>query len=229
MSDRRLRRLGGASGIAGPLALTIYFTAPAVTGWPYAGASPDQLIQYATSHQSLFFAGAWFQATGAMLSVLFFLVLIELAGARSRLSGSVAIVGSALLLAVVVVEAALLVAVPMGAANHDAATVATTFALSNGVFVRVFPLAPAPLLFAGVGAALIGGTLLHRWFAWSAFAVAALFELAGIAAIFSAVGLYFAIAMSILQEFWILAAAIATLLSTRDQRSTYPDTTRSGT
>jgi hypothetical protein len=45
---------------------------------------------------------------------------------------------------VVVIEAALLEAVPMAAANGDQAIVATAFALSNGVFARIFPLAPAP-------------------------------------------------------------------------------------
>src|SRR5438552_8416559 len=143
------RRLGIACGVAGPILLAIYFAAPALAKWPYAGASPDDLVAYGNTHRVLFYAGGWFQATGAALSILFFLVLLQLSGARGRLSGLVTVVGCALLLSVVVVEAGLLEAVPMAAAAGDKATVATTFALSNGVFVRIFPLAPAPLLFAG--------------------------------------------------------------------------------
>ncbi len=207
-SPERLRRLGAACGIVGPVLLVIYFAVPAMTGWPYAGASPDRLVTYANSHQLLFYAGGWLQATGALLSILFFLVLLRLSGTSARLSGLVLIVGCALLLAVVLIEAALLEAVPMAAAAGDRATVATTFALSNGVFARIFPLAPAPLLFAGVGYAL-EPTVLRPGFARSARMVAVLFVIAGIAAIFATVGLIFAIIMSVVQAIWILTAGIA--------------------
>jgi hypothetical protein len=212
-AELRLRRWGAACGIAGPIALTIYFASPALTGWPFAGAPPDQLIRYAGSHQVLFYAGAWLQATGAFLSVLFFLALLQLSGKRDSFFGLIAIVSAFLLLAVVLAEAAFLVAVPAGAAAGDAATVATTFALSNGVFVRVFPLAPAPALFGATAAVLVNGAVIRRPFAWAALAIAVLFELAGIAAIFSTTGLIFAIVMSIVQEIWIIAAAIALLTS----------------
>jgi hypothetical protein len=85
--------------------------------------------------------------------------------------------------------------------------------LSNGVFVRVFPLAPAPALFGATAAVLVNGAVIRRPFAWAALAIAVLFELAGIAAIFSTIGLIFAIVMSIVQEIWIIAAAIALLTS----------------
>lgn len=215
MTERSLRQLGAVCGIAGPLLLTIYFAAPAFVGWPYAGAPADQLVEYAKTHAVLFYAGAWFQTTGALLSAAFFLVLVQLAGAQQHLAGLITIVALALLLAVIVIEAALLVAVPMAAASGDTATVATTFALSNGVFVRVFPLAPAPSVFGGAAAVLLRGGVLSRGFAWTALAIAALFELAGIGAIFSTAGFILAIVMSIAQEIWILAAAAVLGLSPR--------------
>jgi hypothetical protein len=57
-TERSLRLLAVVWGVAGPVALTVYFAAPAFTNWPYAGASPTQLTSYAVGHQSLFFAGA---------------------------------------------------------------------------------------------------------------------------------------------------------------------------
>jgi hypothetical protein len=113
------------------------------------------------------------------------------------------------LLSVVVIEAALLEEVPLAAANADQATVATSFALSNGVFTRIFPLAPAPLVFAGTGLALAGTTVLPRVFSRTALLIAGLFLLAGIAAVFGTAGLIFAIVMSVAEAVWILAAAIA--------------------
>lgn len=205
----RLRRVGAAAGIVGPILLVVYFAVPALSGWPYAGASAQVLADYAGSHRLLFYAGGWIQVTGALLSIVFFLVLVQLSGARDRLAGAAALVGCALLLAVVVIEAALLEAVPVAAAAGDHATVATAFALSNGVFARVFPLAPAPLLFAATGAALLPSAVLPRIFGHSALVVAALFVLAGIAAIFGTPGLVFAVVMSVVQALWILTAAIA--------------------
>ncbi|MEV0401972.1 hypothetical protein [Actinoallomurus sp. NPDC050550] len=217
MSVDRLRLLGSLAGIAGPVLLVIYFAAPAVTGWPYAGASPDKLLRYASSHSLLFYAGGWLQATGALLSIVFFLALLKLSETAARMSGIATIVGCALLLSVVVIEAALLEAVPMAASAGDRATVATTFALSNGVFARIFPLAPAPLLFAGIGFAL-EPAVLRPGFARSARVVAVLFVIAGIAAVFGTPGLIFAIVMSVVQAIWILTAAVALNLSWRRVR-----------
>jgi len=208
MTDQSLRKFGMVCGIIGPLLLTMYFAIPAFVSWPSADASTDQLVQYAKTHDVLFYLGAWLQCTGALLSIVFILVLVQLGGAQRELAGLITIVAVALLLTVVVIEAAMLVAVPFGAANNDAATVATTFALSNGVFVRVFPLAPAPAVFAGIAAGLFRSRLLPLGFAWTALVIAALFELAGIAAIFSTAGLIVAIVMSIAQELWFIAAAV---------------------
>ena len=206
---RRLRLLGALAGIVGPVLLVAYFTVPALVGWPYAGTSPGKLIAYATTHRLLFYGGGWLQATGALLSIVFFLVLLQLSGTRATLAGSATITGCALLLSVVMIEAALLEAVPAAAANGDRATVATAFALSNGVFARIFPLAPAPLVFAGIGFALSGTTILPRMFARTALLIAGLFLIAGLAAVFATAGLILAIVMSVVEAVWIAAAAIA--------------------
>ncbi|HVT70420.1 MAG TPA: hypothetical protein VHF26_21925 [Trebonia sp.] len=206
---RRLPALGALAGIAGPVMLAAYFAVPALVHWPYAGASPGELVTYATAHRLLFFGGGWLQATGALLSILFFLVLLQLSGARNTLAGAAVLTGCALLLSTVVIEAALLEAVPIAAGNGDQATVATTFALSNGVFSRIFPLAPAPLVFAGIGFALSGAGILPRLFARTALLFSALFLVAGLAAVFATAGLILAIVMSVAEAVWTAAAAIA--------------------
>jgi len=207
--ERRMRVLGALAGVAGPVLLAVYFTAPALAHWPYAGTSPDKLIAYATAHRLLFYCGGWLQATGALLCIVFLLVLLQNSGARSTLAGSIALTGCAVLLSVVVVEAALLEVVPAAAANGDQGTVATAFTLANGVFTRIYPLAPAPLVFAGIGFALAGSTILPRVFARSAVLIAGLFLIAGLAATFTTAGVIFATVMSGVEAIWIPAAAIA--------------------
>jgi hypothetical protein len=216
--DRTLRKVAGLCGVAGPIALTVYFAAPALTNWPYAGASAAHLTAYANSHQTLFFAGAWFQATGTLLSIIFFLAIVELAGAATRLPGLVVIVASAALLGLVLVEAALLMEVPLAAANGDAATVVTTFDLSNGVFARVFPMAPASAVYVGLGAVILGSHVLHRWFGYVAVGLGLAFELTGIIALFTLVGLILVIVLSVVQELWIIAAAVALWRRVRSPR-----------
>ncbi len=65
----------------GALLLAAYFGAPGLAAWPFAGAAPDALVAYARSHELLFCAGGWLQATGALLSGLFLLLLVQLSGA----------------------------------------------------------------------------------------------------------------------------------------------------
>jgi hypothetical protein len=99
-----------------------------------------------------------------VVSIVFFLAFVQLAGAATRLPGPLVIVASAALLGVVLVEAALLMRVPLAASNRDSATVVTTFDLSIGDFARVFPLAPASTVYVGLGAVILGSTVLHKWF-----------------------------------------------------------------
>ena len=83
---RRLRVLGVLAGITGPVLLAAYFAVPALVRWPQPGASARKLIAYATAHRLLFYGGGWLQATGALLSIVFFLVLLQLSGARGTLA-----------------------------------------------------------------------------------------------------------------------------------------------
>ena len=139
----------------------------------------------------------------------FLLVLLQLSGARRTLAGSAALIGCAVLLSMTAIEATLLEAVPMAAANGDHATVATSFALSTGgVFARIYPLAAAPLVFAGIGFALSASSILPRVFARTALLISGLFLLAGLAAVFGTAGLIFATVMSVLEAIWIPVAAI---------------------
>jgi hypothetical protein len=206
---RQLRVLAALAGITGAILLAAYFITPVLAGWPNPAESPAKLAAYATTHRLLFYGGGWLQASGALLSVLFFLVLLQLSGARATLAGSVTLIGCALLLSVVLIEAALLEAVPMAAANGDHATVATAFTLSNGVFARIFPLAPAPMVFAGIGFTLSGTSVLPRALARAALLIAALFLIAGLAAVFGTPGLILATVMSVAEAIWIPAAAVS--------------------
>jgi hypothetical protein len=206
---RRLQILAALAGIVGPVLLVAYFITPLFVGWPSATESAAKVAAYADAHRVLFYFGGWLQGTGAALSIVFLLVLLQRSGARRKVAGSVTLIGCAVLLSVVAAEAAMLEAVAVAAANHDLATVATGFQLASGVFVRIYPLVPAPLVFAGIGFALSGTPVLPRAFAGTALAISALFVVAGLAAVFGTAGFIFATVMSVAEAIWIPAAAIA--------------------
>jgi hypothetical protein len=144
-----------------------------------------------------------------VLCITFFLCIVKLAGATNHMAGLLLIVASGALLGLVLVEGALLVAVPMAAAQGDVATVVSTFDLSNGVFVRVFPLAPSSVTYLALGAVVLYSGVLSRWFGYFAIGLSLAFELSGVVAIFSMIGLIATIVLSIGQELWIVPAAIA--------------------
>ena len=207
------RRIAALCGIGGSLALVAYFAAPVLLGWPYAGASPQAIAAYATRHDRLFYAGAGLQVTGTFLCVVFFLALLRLSDAAPRLAGMVLVVAATSLVATAVVEAALLVAVPMAAAAGDMATVATTFAMSNGVFVRIFPLAPASATYVALGAVLLGARVIDRRFGYAALAMGLAFEVAGLLAILADGALLIVAILAAGQVAWVVAASIGLLRS----------------
>lgn len=92
MSERQLRRPAAICGVVGPLALVVCFGTPALAGWPYGGGTASQFVRYATSHQTLFYTGACCQATGTLLSIVFFLALVHLGGAATRFAGTIVVV-----------------------------------------------------------------------------------------------------------------------------------------
>lgn len=204
-----LQRVGGLAAVVGTVFLLLYFTVPAVSGWPYAGGTPPQLAAYASDHRLLFFAGGWFQTVGSALCILFVLAVLQLAGTTVSFPGLLVLVGSAALLGLVLTEAVMLETVPVAADAGDQTTVTVAFALSNGVFARIFPLIPAPMLFAGLG--LAGRGVLGPVLARGALILAVAFVAAGALAVATPVGLFAGIGLSVLQAFWFLTAGIRLL------------------
>jgi hypothetical protein len=206
--ERSIRRVGSAAGLSGAVALGVYFVAPFIAGWPFGGANPSDLAAYVASHETLFFAGAWLQVTGAVLSAVFFISVLRLALAEATVPGVTALVGLAALVSIVAVEAACLVAVPMAVAVDDQSSASTVFLLANGVFTRVYAAGPAPIVYIAIGLVLRDSPVLHGS-AWrSALGLGLAFELAGLVAIVVPWGGVPIAILSTLQAGWIVVFAL---------------------
>jgi hypothetical protein len=220
MSAQLSRVLIALSGILGTVLLGLYFGVGFSTGLAQlsSAATQTQVVSVATQYHTLWYLGTWLQATGSLLSVVFFLALVQKSGATARLAGLLTTVGSAVLLAVVLIEGVFTIDLAQAAANGHLETSLTSFDLMT-VFTYIYPIVPAPVIFLGLGTILLGSRLLPRVFGFLAFGLGIAFAVVGLIALFTTSIL--SIIVLSLQALWVLAAAITLLVSA----GTAPDTT----
>jgi len=211
MSARLSRILIALSGILGTLLLGLYFGVGFSIG--LAQLPPNvtmaQVVSVATQYHNLWFLGTWLQATGSLLSVVFFLALVHRAGGTTRLAGLLAILGSAVLLAVVLIEGVFTIGLAQAAVNGHPAASLTSFVIMT-VFTYVYPIVPAPVIFLALGTILLGSRLLPRAFGYLAFILGIAFAVVGLVGLFTTSVL--TIVVLSLQSLWVLAAAITLLV-----------------
>jgi hypothetical protein len=205
MSTRLVRILTALAGLFGVAALGYYYSVPFPL--PPANATLAQVSLFAAQYQTAVLLDTWLQAVGSLLTVVFFLALVHLARAVTRFASQMAMLASAITLAVALAEGTFAIgAVQAGANGHPEAAV-TCLDLTY-VFVHIFLMVPAPLLFLAVGAVLLGADMLPRVFGFLALALGVAFAIVGFAGLLSASALTVGIALQIGQELWVVAAAI---------------------
>ena len=213
MTVRLSRILIALCGILGTALLGTYFGVGFSMG--LAQLPPDvttaQVVSVATQYHNMWFLGAWLQATGSLLSVVFFLALVHRAGGAVRLAGLLTILGSAVLLAVVLIEGVFTIDLAQAAVNGHQLTSLTSFDVMT-VFTHIYPIAPAPLIFLALGTTLLGSRLLPRVFGYLAIALGSAFEVVGLVGLFTTPVL--TLVVLTLQSLWVVAAAIALLVGT---------------
>jgi hypothetical protein len=211
MSARHEHQLIALSGILGTILLGLYFGVGASIGLAQlpASATLAQVLHAATTYHDAWYLGTWLQATGSLLSVIFFLALVDQAGGMRRLAGMLTLLGSAVLLAVVLIEGVFTIDLAQAATDGHPATALTSFDIMT-VFTHIYPLAPAPLIFLALGTLLLEAQILPRVFAYLALALGCAFAIVGLVGLFIAPAL--TLVVLVLQGVWVVAAAIALLI-----------------
>jgi hypothetical protein len=226
MSPRLSHILIALSGILGTILLALYFGIGFSIGLAQLPPSITlaQELRVATQYHNLWFLGTWLQATGSLLSVVFFLALVQRAGAVTRLAGLLTILGSAALLAVVLIEGVFTIGLAAAAVNGQQ-TASLTFFVIMTVFTYLYPIVPAPVIFLALGTILLGSHLLPRVFGYLAFILGIAFAVVGLVGLFTT-SLLTIIVLS-LQALWVLAAAITFLIRARMASDAIGETTLS--
>lgn len=219
MSTHLSRILIALSGIFGTILLGLYFGVGFSVG--LAQLPPTitmaQVVSIAIQYRNLWFLGTWLQATGSLLSVIFFLALVSKAGATTRLAGMLTLLGSAVLLAVVLLEGVFTIDLAQAAVNGHQVTSLTSFDIMS-VFTYVYPIVPAPVIFLSLGTILLDSSILPRTFGYLAFILGIAFAVVGLVGLFTTPLL--TIGVLSLQALWALAAAITLLIPQKPQVGT---------
>lgn len=147
----------------------------AINAGPRAGASDAELVNFAEHNYTSILWGAWLQAVGPALIVVFAFALVHLAGAAERLAGWMTFFGATSLMTVSFIE----ITFYISALNQHPETMA---AMSLNVIAAVqhlYFIVAAPALFLPLGAILWKCDLLPRLFAYVAIAFGGLFVTLG--------------------------------------------------
>src|SRR5215469_4309077 len=101
ISKRSFCVLSGLSGIVGVAMLVLSF---AINSGPPHDADSAELIRFGQLHSVTVLWGAWLQAVGPVLIVLFAFALVHLAGAAQRLAGWMTLFGASVLMTTSLIE-----------------------------------------------------------------------------------------------------------------------------
>ena len=197
--------LAAACGIVGTVTLIGSFV---INPAPPAGLSNGQLAEWAVQHHTTIVLGGWLQGIGSLLTVLFALALVHLAGATHRFAGWATLLAGGTILLVSLVEITFYLAAAEAVVTGDVATGTMSNALIKAV-QHVFLIAPA--LLVPLGAVLVGSRVLPRPFGYLAVVLGAVLQALGLVGLFGVLQPLVDILL-VVQGLWFVAAAIALLV-----------------
>jgi hypothetical protein len=205
MSTKLFSILSALSGIVGVIMLITSFS---INPGPPSNATSAQLVAFVNQYYTSILWGAWLQAVGPLLTVLFAFAIVCLAGATTRLAGWMTMFGGTILMMVSLVEITFyisaLYSIPatMGLISLD---------LIHAVQHLYFIVA-APALFLPLGAVILGSRVLPRVFGFLALVLGVAFAILGVVSLFSLTLPTLVTAFAGLQTLWWLAAAITLII-----------------
>jgi hypothetical protein len=173
ISDRRFCMLSGLSGVAGVVLLIISF---AINNGPPPDPSSADLVKFGQQHFASILWGAWLQAVGPVLIVLFAFALVHLAGATLHLAGWMTFFGATILMMVSLIE----ITFYISAMNLDPAIMPSISLRLIYAVQHLYFIVAAPALFLPLGIVLVSSQILPRLFGYLALVLAACFATLGV-------------------------------------------------
>lgn len=200
--DKSFRLLTAVTGAAGTILLVASF---AINPGPPPGSTVAQILDFGRQHEGQIMLAGWMQGMGSVLTVLFALALVHVAGPARKLAGWLTLVSGVGIVCTSLVECGLYFAAVEAGWGGDVAALTTALTLIKGV-QHVYLIVPALLL--PVGWTLSGCRLLPAVFGYAALAIGASLQILGPLGLVSPLQPVVD-TMLIVQGVWFLAASAA--------------------
>lgn len=197
--------LSGLAGVAGVLLLIVSF---AINAGPPENATSAELVRFREQNYSKILWGAWLQAVGPVLIVLFAFSLVHLARATQRLAGWMTIFGATTLMCVSLIE----ITFYISALHSDPAMLPSISLGMISAAQHLYFIVAAPSLFLPLGIILASSCILPRVFGYLALVLAGAFAVLGAIFMLRLILPASVTAFAGVQALWWLAAAITLIL-----------------
>jgi hypothetical protein len=167
-------------------------------------------MTWGAAHKTLILAGAWLQAAGSLLEVIFILGIIVIAGATQRLSGWITAFAATVIMTVSMVEVSFYLSAVQGGVSGDLTTLSVSLKLIQAI-QHAYVIAPSPALLLGLGIILLQSHLFPRLFGYLALALGAVLGILGFIGTFTPLHQVIDYILGA-QELWFIAAGIALII-----------------
>lgn len=195
----------GLSGVCGVVLLGLSF---AINNGPPAGATSAELTNFAQQNYAKILWGAWMQAVGPVLIVLFAFFIVYLAGATQKVSGWMTFFGSTILMTVSLIE----VTFYISALYRDPAMMTSVSLNLISAVQHLYFIVAAPALFLPLGIVLVQSRVLPKLFGYLAILLASMFAALGVIFLLRLTLPDAVTALGAVQALWWLAAAVALIV-----------------
>jgi hypothetical protein len=204
-SKRKVCIFSGLAGVIGVVLLGLSF---AINAGPPPNATSAELMKFGHDNYANILWGAWMQAVGPVLIVVFAFSLVHLAGATQRLAGWMTFFGATILMTVSLVE----ITFYISALHADPATMPYISLVLISAVQHLYFIVAAPSLFLPLGIVLLRSAVLPRPFGYLALALATVFAALGAGYMLKLTLPGFVLGFAGVQALWWLTAAVTLMV-----------------
>jgi hypothetical protein len=200
-SQKAVATWGGYAGIIGVTMIGVSF---AINNGPEPNATIEQLIEFGQKNYAYIMWGAWLQAVGPGLIIVFALSVVYLAKAMNTVPGWLTLFGGGVLMMVSLAE----VVFYISALNNNYAPMAIISTNIAHAIQHLYFIVAAPALFFPLGGVILSSGVLPRLFGYLAIVFGAVFFITGILSLMMLTLSAAVTSLAAVQAFWWLSAAI---------------------
>ncbi len=214
ISPRLSYILTAICGIVGAISLSVSFS---INPAPPASLTVQQVLVWGAQHKTLISAGAWLQAFGSLLEIIFMLSIITLSNATKRLSSLIVIFSATAIMGVSLTEIAFYLSAVTSGVKGDLTMLSVSLNLIQAV-QHAYVIAPAPANLLALGFLFLGSDILPRTqlrvTAYVAMTLGVALGILGLIGTFVPMQQFIDDVLSV-QEVWYLAVSIALTVTSR--------------